>query len=96
MGVVYKAENAKLKRPVALKFLRFEAIEDDERRQRFLREAQAAELEGGWERTFLRPGGHPCGSTRELRRDVLSRATEEAVRIPVLEIPSTCAIRRVA
>ena len=39
---VYKAEDSKLKRPVALKFLRSETIEDDEHRRRFLREAQAA------------------------------------------------------
>ena len=42
MGVVYKAEDMKLKRPVALKFLRSDAIENDEHRERFQREAQAA------------------------------------------------------
>ena len=42
MGVVYKAEDTKLKRPVALKFLRSDALEDPEAKQRFLREAQAA------------------------------------------------------
>ena len=42
MGVVYKAEDTKLKRPVALKFLRPYALENEEHRERFLREAQAA------------------------------------------------------
>ena len=42
MGVVYKAEDTKLKRMVALKFLPLELIRDEEAKQRFIHEAQAA------------------------------------------------------
>ena len=42
MGTVYRAEDTKLKRAVALKFLRTDALGSDEHKERFLREAQAA------------------------------------------------------
>jgi hypothetical protein len=41
MGVVYKAEDTKLNRQVALKFLAQHLLDDAEVKERFLREAQA-------------------------------------------------------
>ena len=42
MGVVYKAEDTKLKRTVTLKFIRTQTMEVAEEKTRFVREAQAA------------------------------------------------------
>lgn len=41
MGIVYKAEDTKLKRTIAIKFLTPQALGDQEEKARFIREAQA-------------------------------------------------------
>ena len=42
MGVVYRAEDVRLKRPVAIRFLSPDRIDDEDAKQRFMREARAA------------------------------------------------------
>ncbi|RMH76345.1 MAG: serine/threonine protein kinase, partial [Calditrichaeota bacterium] len=42
MGIVYKAEDIRLKRPVALKFLTPELLQSESEKRRFLQEARAA------------------------------------------------------
>ena len=42
MGVVYRARDTRLERPVAIKFLKPELVADADRKTRFLREARAA------------------------------------------------------
>ena len=42
MGIVYKAEDTKLERPVALKFLAAHLLANEEAKKRFMREAKAA------------------------------------------------------
>src|ERR1043165_7616153 len=42
MGVVYRATDTHLDRPVAIKLLRAEAVADEERKRRFVQEAKAA------------------------------------------------------
>ncbi len=50
MGVVYKAQETKLQRTVAIKVLKPEAIDDPEAKELFIREARAASSLRGWDK----------------------------------------------
>ena len=72
MGEVYLAEDTKLKRQVALKFLHSELTQDETRKQRFIQEARAAaaietrasSLDAVYEEAGLPPLAHPSEAER--------------------------------
>ena len=71
MGIVYKAEDTKLGRTVALKFLPAHVSASDEQRTRFITEAKAAALLSHPNMVPLQKGA-PGGPTPEISRILLS------------------------
>ena len=81
MGVVYKAQDTTLDRPVALKFLAAQLLEDENARERFIREAKAAaalnhpnictvyEIDEAHEKSFIAMEFVEGGSVRERVRE---------------------------
>ncbi len=62
MGVVYKAEDTKLKRTVALKFLSPQSLGSKKEQSRFIHEAQAASALQHHNICTVIRGGPTCGS----------------------------------
>lgn len=98
MGIVYRAQDLKLKRPVALKFLSRELTSNAEAKQRFVQEAQAAaalnhpnictiyEIEESEENFFIAMEFIEGHSLREqLNQGALSLAQALAIAIQIAE-----------
>jgi hypothetical protein len=89
MGIVFRAEDSLLQRPVALKVLRPALAASAVNRQRFLREARAAAIEHDYIVTIYQTGedrGLPFLAMQLLQGETLEARLRREPRLPVREV----------